>query len=128
MKRLKDFPYNKVLVLGLAKSGTAAAKLLLDSGIQVVVNDLKTDENSAEAAELKGKGATLVLGSHPISVLDKIELIVKNPGISYENPILTEAGNRNIPIVTEIELAYYLSSQNEIIGITGSMGKQLPYP
>lgn len=122
MKNLNDFPYAHVLVLGLAKSGTAAAKLLLSSQIKVRVNDFNTDESSALITDLKNQGAEVILGSHPLSVLDGIDLIVKNPGISYDNIILQEAMRRDIPIVTEIELAGKLV-EGPLIGITGSNGK-----
>ncbi|MCP3026208.1 UDP-N-acetylmuramoyl-L-alanine--D-glutamate ligase [Halobacillus sp. A5] len=124
MKRLdrKAFPYTKVFVLGLAKSGTAASHLLLDSGIEVTINDLKADENSPEIKSLKEKGAHVFTGSHPLHLLDDIEVVVKNPGIPYENPIIEEAVNRNIPILTEVELAGQLHKGN-LIGVTGSNGK-----
>ena len=67
-------------------------------------------------------GADMILGSHPICVLDGIEIIVKNPGITYENPIIKEAVERQIPIITEIEIAAQLTDA-PIIGITGSNGK-----
>src|SRR5699024_10054669 len=72
--------------------------------------------------QLQSMGAELVFGSHPLSVLDGIEIIVKNPGIPYENPILEEAERRKIPIITEVELAGLLAD-DAIIGITGSNGK-----
>ncbi|GGF11755.1 UDP-N-acetylmuramoylalanine--D-glutamate ligase [Halobacillus andaensis] len=124
MKQLNTnaFPYTKVFVLGLAKSGSAAAHLLLDSGLDVTVNDLKADENSADITELKDKGAYVVTGSHPLHLLDDIELVVKNPGIPYENPMIKEAEKRRIPIVTEVELAGQLHEGN-LIGVTGSNGK-----
>lgn len=122
MKTLIDFPYEHVLVLGLAKSGTAAAKLLLASQINVRVNDFNTDESSTLITDLKNQGAEVILGSHPLAVLDGIDLIVKNPGISYDNIVLQEAVRRDIPIVTEIELAGKLVD-GPLIGITGSNGK-----
>ncbi|MUK89531.1 UDP-N-acetylmuramoyl-L-alanine--D-glutamate ligase [Ornithinibacillus sp. L9] len=122
MNKLVDFPYDKVLVLGLAKSGTAAAKTLLENGINVRVNDMKTEENDPGVVELKTMGADVIVGSHPLSVLDDMELVVKNPGISYENPIIVEAMKRDIPIITEIEIAGRLA-KGSIIGITGSNGK-----
>src|SRR5699024_7508711 len=67
-------------------------------------------------------GAEVIVGSHPLSVLDDIDLIIKNPGIPYTNPVLEEAEKRKIPIVTEIELASYFA-RDSIIGITGSNGK-----
>ena len=122
MTKLINFPYNKILVLGLAKSGTAAAKVLLSNNKIVRVNDMNTKMTDPIISELKDMGADIFLGSHPIEVLDEIEIIVKNPGISYEHPIIVEAEKRDIPVITEIELAYTLS-KGPIIGITGSNGK-----
>ncbi|WP_047984554.1 UDP-N-acetylmuramoyl-L-alanine--D-glutamate ligase [Ornithinibacillus californiensis] len=122
MKKLVDFPYSHVLVLGLAKSGTAATKVLLESGVQVRVNDLKATEEDDIVTQVRSLGAEVVVGSHPLSVLEGIDLVVKNPGIPYENIILEEAQKRDIPIITEIELAGRLA-EGTIIGITGSNGK-----
>lgn len=122
MKTLTDFPYSHVLVLGLARSGTAAVKLLLESNIKVRVNDYSTDEHAEVISELREMGADVIVGSHPLSVLDHIEIIVKNPGISYDNVVVDEAQRRDIPIITEIELAGQLV-KGSIIGITGSNGK-----
>lgn len=110
-------------MLGLAKSGTAAANLLLNSNIKVRVNDANVDPEDPVVKDLEKKGATVITGSHPISVLENIDLIVKNPGIPYSNVILEEAIRRNIPIITEIELAARLAQNNELIGVTGSNGK-----
>ncbi|KHE72025.1 hypothetical protein LD39_06735, partial [Halobacillus sp. BBL2006] len=62
MKKLESFPYKHVLVLGLAKSGTAAANLLLDSGVMVRVNDKNADETASDIQQLKQKGAEVVTG------------------------------------------------------------------
>ncbi|WP_077326013.1 UDP-N-acetylmuramoyl-L-alanine--D-glutamate ligase [Virgibacillus siamensis] len=122
MKKLTNFPYAHALVLGLAKSGTAAARLLLQNGIKVRVNDKQSSGNEEAVSELESMGAEVITGFHPLSVLDDIDIIVKNPGIPYENPLLTEAANRGIPIITEIEIAGNLV-ESSIIGITGSNGK-----
>lgn len=121
MNKLKDFPYSHILVLGLAKSGTAAAKCLIRNGKKVRVNDM-AKENDTDVIALKKMGAEVVVGSHPLSVLEGIQIIVKNPGIPYENPVVAEAQRLNIPIITEIEIAGLLA-QGSIIGITGSNGK-----
>lgn len=123
MKRLIDFPYEHVLVLGLAKSGTATAELLLDSSIKVRINDMNAQETDSNVIELRNKGAEVIVGSHPASALDGIDLIVKNPGIPYEHSLIELALQRDIRIITEIELAYQLARQHNIIGITGSNGK-----
>lgn len=122
MKTLINYPYTHVLVLGLAKSGTAAAKLLMSSGVNVRVNDFNTSKEDKLVSELTAMGADVIVGSHPLSVLEGIEMIVKNPGIPYSNVIISEAQKRNIPIITEIELTGRLMD-SPIIGITGSNGK-----
>ncbi|RDW17925.1 UDP-N-acetylmuramoyl-L-alanine--D-glutamate ligase [Oceanobacillus chungangensis] len=122
MKKLNDFPFSHALVLGLAKSGTAAAKVLLANDKKVRVNDRNATKEDEVVMQLQALGAEVIVGEHPLEVLDDIEIIVKNPGIPYENPIIVEAERRNIPIITEIEIAYSLV-EGSIIGITGSNGK-----
>lgn len=123
MKSIKQFENKKVLVLGLARSGEAAARLLVKLGAIVTVNDGKPfDENPAAQALLE-EGMKVVCGSHPIELLDEnFELMVKNPGIRYDNPMVAKALGKGIPVLTEVELAY-LVSDAPIIGITGSNGK-----
>lgn len=122
MKTLINFPYKHVLVLGLAKSGTVAAQLLLNSDIDVRVNDLNAPQDDAIVQRLTDRGADVVIGSHPIEVLDGIELLVKNPGIPYHHRIVQEAERQQIPIITEVELASRLID-GPMIGVTGSNGK-----
>ena len=113
----------KVLVLGLAKSGVAAAELLHKLGAFVTVNDAKPFDANPEAQELLSKGITVICGRHPEDLLDEgFELVVKNPGIPYTNPIVADAVGRGLPVLTEMELAY-LVSEAPFIGITGSNGK-----
>lgn len=115
--------HKKVLVLGLAKSGVAAAELLHEIGAFVTVNDAKPFEANPEAQELLVKGITVICGRHPEDLLDEgFELVVKNPGIPYSNPIIADAVKRGVPVITEVELAY-LVSEAPFIGITGSNGK-----
>lgn len=122
MNSLKDFPYKHVLVLGLAKSGTAVASLLRKQNVYVRVNDKNASEEDENVKSLRAEGIEIILGSHPIHVLDDIELVVKNPGIPYDHDIIVEAEERGLPIFTEIEIASKLID-NPIIGITGSNGK-----
>ncbi len=122
MNDLTGFPYSNVLVLGLAKSGTAACEILVKNGLAVKANDLKAQPSDSNVLQLQHLGVEVVTGEHPLSLLEAIDVIIKNPGITYENELLTEAIRRNIPIITEIELINYLSS-NQVIGITGSNGK-----
>lgn len=123
MKISDNYKGKHILVLGLARSGMAAANLLHDLGANVIVNDAKELSDNPAARQLQEKGLTVVTGGHPLDLLnDNIELIVKNPGIPYTNPILEKAIEKEIPIITEVELAYHVS-ESEIIGITGTNGK-----
>src|SRR5699024_3218298 len=72
--------------------------------------------------ELRKETVQIVDGHHPTHLLNDADLIVKNPGIPYRIPFLQEAIERNVPIITEVELAYELHKK-EIIGITGTNGK-----
>ncbi|MBM7647219.1 UDP-N-acetylmuramoylalanine--D-glutamate ligase [Bacillus ectoiniformans] len=123
MKNIKNFEHKKVLVLGLAKSGVSAAMLLHKLGAFVTVNDMKSLNENPEAQGLLEQGIKVICGSHPIELLEEgFEVIVKNPGIPYSNPIVHGAVERGIPVLTEIELAY-LISEAPFIGITGTNGK-----
>lgn len=110
--------------MGLAKSGYAAASILHERGVHVVVNDQKPFEENEEAQILAEKGVEVICGSHPTELFDlhSIDILIKNPGIRYENVMVEEALKRNIPVWTEVELAYHLTDA-PFIGITGSNGK-----
>lgn len=123
MKQITDFENKKVLVLGLARSGEAAARLLARLGAIVTVNDGKPFDENPSAQALLEEGIKVVCGSHPLELLDeRFELMVKNPGIRYDNPMVARALEKGVPVWTEVELAY-LISEAPIIGITGSNGK-----
>ena len=123
MKNTTEYQQKKILVLGLAKSGVAAANLLHKLGAEVTVNDrLPIEENEAGKA-LQEVGIKVICGGHPIEILDDhFDVIVKNPGIPYNNPLVLKALDKEIPIITEIELGYQVS-EADFIGITGSNGK-----
>lgn len=123
MKQVKQYKNEKVLVLGLAKSGFSAAKLLHRLGALVTVNDGKPFEENPAAQDLLEDGIRVITGSHPIELLDEdFSIMVKNPGIPYSNPLVEKAKSLHIPILTEVELAYQIA-ECPIIGITGTNGK-----
>lgn len=123
MKTISKFANKKVLVLGLAKSGESAARLLDKLGAIVTVNDGKAFEENPAAQSLLEEGIKVVTGGHPLELLDEdFEWMVKNPGIPYNNPMVMRALEKKIPVITEVELAYLISDA-PIIGITGSNGK-----
>lgn len=123
MKQITDFQNKKVLILGLARSGQAAAKLLSNLGAIVTVNDGKAFEENPSAQVLLEEGIKVICGSHPLELLDEdFALIVKNPGIPYSNEMVKKAIDKGIQVLTEVELAY-LISEAPIFAITGSNGK-----
>ncbi|MCG7330062.1 UDP-N-acetylmuramoyl-L-alanine--D-glutamate ligase [Streptococcus cristatus] len=123
MKTISKFANKKVLVLGLAKSGESAARLLDKLGAIVTVNDGKPFEENPAAQSLLEEGIKVITGGHPLELLDEdFEWMVKNPGIPYNNPMVMRALEKKIPVITEVEMAYLISDA-PIIGITGSNGK-----
>ncbi|WP_143415867.1 UDP-N-acetylmuramoyl-L-alanine--D-glutamate ligase [Geobacillus sp. E263] len=123
MKQTAFYQQRRVLVIGLAKSGFAAAKLLHELGAIITVNDQKPFEENKEAQQLEQLGIRVICGGHPLELLDEpFDLVVKNPGIPYTNPMVKKAMEKGLPVVTEVELAYHIS-EAPFIGITGSNGK-----
>lgn len=117
--KIKD---KKVVVLGLAKSGVAAAKLLLKQGAKVKISDSKSTQELQEQIALL-KDLDIETGGHNENSLINCELIVTSPGVPVDIPFLRKAEKMNIPIISEMELAYQYLPQNLVIAITGTNGK-----
>lgn len=123
MKYTNAYENKKVLVLGLAKSGFAAAKLLHRLGAEVIVNEYKQlASDDALKVSLETLGVNVIDGGHPSDVLTGIELVVKNPGIPYTNSVLVDAKAMGIEIVVETDIAAQVS-EAPMIAITGTNGK-----
>lgn len=122
MKNVTDYKDKNVLVVGLGKSGLNSAYLLKELGANVTVNDKNIPTDKQVLIELENAGIKAVVGSHPLALLDDAELIVKNPGIPYTNPLIAEAKKRSFLIITEPELAYEIADA-ELVGVTGTNGK-----
>ena len=123
MLNKKVFEHKRVLVIGLAKSGVAVAKLLLHQGAIVTVNDRIPLEENPDAKSLIEEGIRVLAGSHPVDLLEEhFDFVVKNPGIPYHNCMVEAAMKKGIPVYTEVEIAYQLL-EGLMIGITGSNGK-----
>ena len=122
MKNITTYQNKKILVLGLGQSGLNAAKLLHKLGAKVTVNDLKTPKDHQVITELENLGIRVITGSHPLELADENELMVKNPGIPYTNPLVKKFLAQKLPIITEPELAYEIS-EAPMVAITGTNGK-----
>jgi UDP-N-acetylmuramoylalanine--D-glutamate ligase len=113
----------QVVVLGLARSGVAVAKLLHEAGAKVIVNDKKERSLCPEAEVLEARGITVVCGGHPADLIhSEVGLVVKNPGIPYSAEPVQKAIELGIEIVSEVEVAFHICKA-PMIGITGSNGK-----
>jgi len=85
---------DSVFVLGMARSGYEAARLLVSKGYDVLVNDGKEEQNPEHVNELKELGVRLHLGSHPDDLFDEsFSMIVKNPGISNNHKYVEKQMN-----------------------------------
>ncbi|WP_395392205.1 UDP-N-acetylmuramoyl-L-alanine--D-glutamate ligase [Fructilactobacillus sanfranciscensis] len=122
MKQINDYKDKNVLVFGAGLSGTNAAKLLIKLGANVTLTDAKPASEIADFDELVKAGVKVVAGKSPLSLLDNVDLMVKNPGINYDVPLVKAAEDKKIPVIVEIELAGEIANA-KLIGVTGSNGK-----
>ncbi|KRM12560.1 UDP-N-acetylmuramoyl-L-alanine--D-glutamate ligase [Paucilactobacillus suebicus] len=123
MESISDYQGKKILVIGLGKSGVSVAKLLIQLGANVTVNDKQVPQDTKDVDELTKLGVEVITGSHPLSLAEKgYDLVVKNPGIFYDNPLVAKFVNNKTPIVTEVEIAAK-AFDGTLIGVTGSNGK-----
>jgi len=111
-----------ILVVGLARSGVAAAEFLAARGAQVTVNDAKPETELKDAAALRAKGIEVVGGNHPLELFEKSDLIVVSPGVPLALEPFRRAGAAGARIIGEIELAARFL-RGRLVGITGSNGK-----
>lgn len=114
----------KVLVLGLSKSGIAAAKLAKKHGAVVYLTEGKdvTSENLYKVEELKDLGINVEYGAHSDEFINNADLVVTSPGIPPHSEIIQRIRKQNIPVISELELAYRECDIPFII-ITGTNGK-----
>ncbi|HKV36012.1 MAG TPA: UDP-N-acetylmuramoyl-L-alanine--D-glutamate ligase [Pyrinomonadaceae bacterium] len=113
----------KVLIIGAARSGIAAARFLVERGAIVALNDQKPSEQwSAEALALKEIGVGLLPGDVPSWLLDQIELVVVSPGVPATIIPIRYAERAGAEVIGEVELAARFL-KGRIVAITGSNGK-----
>ncbi|HEY3577919.1 MAG TPA: Mur ligase family protein [Gaiellaceae bacterium] len=113
----------RALVVGLARSGRAAAAALAGRGVHVVATDRSSDVDAGRLGDL---GVELHLGSEEEAeaLLAGVELVVKSPGVPAESALVAGARSRGIPVWSEVELGYrLLPAGTRVIGVTGTNGK-----
>lgn len=114
----------KVLVIGLARSGKAAVKLLQKLNATITINEGKELEKIEGYQEYLDAGIEIIAGGHPDELFERdFDFVVKNPGINYHKPFILRLKERGIPVYTEIELAYQMAKKQHYIAVTGTNGK-----
>lgn len=112
---------NKVLIIGCAKSGYWASKLLNKKGYEVIITDAKEIK---EKDELEKLGIKVYDNGHPDFLLDlDYEFVVKNPGIPYTNKLVKYFVDKKVKVYTEVETALNYPNNYKIAAITGTNGK-----
>lgn len=117
-----DFKGKKVLVVGLARSGMAAIRVLRYLGADVTLSESKKKEDIKEAADLEKMGV-VIMDQSPEVFEGDYDLCVKNPGVPFRSPAMERLKERGIQIITEIELAFIVSKPQHYVAITGTNGK-----
>jgi UDP-N-acetylmuramoylalanine--D-glutamate ligase len=113
---------NKVGVIGLGRSGIAAANLAKQLGADVLVSESRAKEQSKNAVKLLKKGIKIEYGGHSSELL-KSSVIIKSPGVHGDIPVIRKAKALGISIIGEIEFALKFIKSNKVIAITGTNGK-----
>lgn len=114
----------KVLILGLSKSGIAAAKYLNERGADCFITENKPfeEKNAQTVKELNEEGIKTEFGQHSDEFMQDVYLAVTSPGIPPKSELMQKLKEKNIQVISEIELAY-LETQIPFIAITGTNGK-----
>lgn len=114
------FENNKIFILGMGKSGVSVAKLLSKKN-EILITDIKDNK---DVSHLKKIGVKVVITDNQENLLDEsFDMVVKNPGVKLDHSVVLKANSLNIPVITELEVAYRYLPDVKIIGITGSNGK-----
>jgi UDP-N-acetylmuramoylalanine--D-glutamate ligase len=123
IESVEDLANRRVTVLGMARSGEAAARLLLAAGAKVTIADAKDEAQLADVlARLDRTRLTVRAGSDYGSSLQETDLVVISPGVPSRSPLLQAVRGRSVPVIGELELAsWFLKAP--VIAITGTNGK-----
>lgn len=119
------FENKKIFILGMARSGYHAARVLAKRGNTIVLNDKNANQDKNHIKELEDLGVKVILGDHPDDILDEsFDYLIKNPGVHFDHKYLKYAEEHNIKIINEIEMAYHLLPKGvKLVAITGTNGK-----
>jgi UDP-N-acetylmuramoylalanine--D-glutamate ligase len=123
MKQAIDWSGKKVLVIGIARQGIALARYLAQHGARIIVNDRRQIDQLVDAqGALRDEPIQWIVGGHPLSVLDGVDLVCISGGVPSDLPIVAEASKRGIPISNDSQI-FLEVCPCKVVGITGSAGK-----
>jgi UDP-N-acetylmuramoylalanine--D-glutamate ligase len=112
-----------ILVIGLGRSGQASTEVLRARGANVYATDEKASEHLSDAiARIESLGATFVSPAELDSVMTRIDTAVVSPGVPLNGPLVRRVQDANVPVYSEIEVAYRLCKA-PIVAVTGTKGK-----
>ena len=119
------FENKKILILGFARSGYEAAKVLTERNNEVILTDMKNEHDQEKVDDLKSLGVKLVLGENPEDLLDNsFDYLIKNPGVPIDHPYVLKARKLGVKVINEAEMAYNLIDKDvTLVAITGTNGK-----
>jgi UDP-N-acetylmuramoylalanine--D-glutamate ligase len=113
----------RILVVGLARTGRAAAEFFQRRGAVVTVSDARPPWSfERETSELLAQKIGVEFGQHGVETFLRQDLIVVSPGVPWDLPALVAARERGIPVVAEVEAASWFL-KGRLVGVTGSNGK-----
>ena len=119
VKPRPPLPEGPYLVVGMARSGQAAARLLAERGEDVTGVDSGSPAGVEGVAAL---GVEVSLNDDGIAHLDRARCLVKSPGVPASAPVVARARERGVPVIGELELAWRLL-ENQFVAVTGTNGK-----
>ncbi len=123
MRNTEKYAGKRVLVVGMARSGVAAAQLLNQAGAHVIINDSKTAEQLGDALKpLENLPLERRLGMPALDAMDGIDAMIISPVVPDSAPFVRMAKENGIYVTGELEMAYQLSS-GDMVAVTGTNGK-----
>lgn len=121
---MMDFSHKNVLVVGVGISGNAVAKVAKMQGAdKVVLSDAKAEQDlKYDLTDVRAAGVELVFGPQENTLLDNVDMVILSPAVPVRIPLVQEAYKREIPVVSEVQVAYELA-KSPILAVTGTNGK-----
>lgn len=121
---MSDWKDKKVTILGLGRSGVAAARYLADRGAKVFVSESSAanSEREAQASEIESLGCKVELGGHSDAALEFGSFVLTSPGIPPHSEVIQKALKLGKEVISDIELAWR-ETKAPILAITGTNGK-----